>query len=206
MANVCINTIYFCSEDKELLLKLFNKIRYCYDSILANDIYSLLRMHGYMDEEIEAIVDRRDDITSCDGVLSSVDGYHYFEVETYTAWMPHMEVFYKLVSEKYDDKIRFFYCSEENGCEIYTTNDIDGIFFDVRFRLDYGSSNDHKIIYFESFKELVKYVKGRFTQEISQIDDLCTIKKKIIASLEDDDDRFYCEINRFDYDYERSAA
>lgn len=39
MANLCVNTIYFCAENRELLLELFNKIRSCYDSMPANNIY-----------------------------------------------------------------------------------------------------------------------------------------------------------------------
>lgn len=206
MANVCVNTIYFCAENRELLLELFNKIRSCYDSMPAKNIYDLFRMHGYKDSEIDHIVDKRDDITACDGILTRVDGYYYFEAETCTAWIPHMDVFYKLIEEKYGNRIRIFYCSEENGCEIYTTNDIDGIFFDAKFRLDFGSDDDSDVVYFDNFKKLVQYTKDRFSQDISEIDDLRTMEEKILRNLGDYNKEYYCEINRFNYDYERSAA
>ena len=67
MANDCMNTLWFCSMDKNLLHQLFDKFRSCFDTICEGKVADLLKKHGYSGAE----ADRRDYITGCD-VLSAV--------------------------------------------------------------------------------------------------------------------------------------
>lgn len=206
MANICVNTIYFCSKDKEALEAFYKKFRGCYDRLSHNDVYELFLEHGYQEEELRNLIDRRDDLTGCDGILSKLDDYYYFEGETSSAWEPHMDVFYKLLDEKYDNKIRMYYCSEENGCGVYATNDIDGIFFDERYRLDYGYNGKYNVVCFSSLKRMVQYIKTNMREDISELDELSTMEEKIIDAYNTINPDFYCFIHRFEYDYERRVA
>ena len=56
MCNVCVNTIYFCSDNKELLQKLFAKVRRCYESIGMKSVYDLFLIHDYEQGEIDGIL------------------------------------------------------------------------------------------------------------------------------------------------------
>lgn len=203
MCNICVNTIYFCSEDKELLQKLFAKVRRCYESISMKSVNDLFLIHDYEQDNVNGMIDKRDDISACDSVIRHIENYFYFEAETNSAWEPHMDVFKKLLSEKYGDKIRMLYCSEEAGCGLFITNDIDGLFFNEKFRLSYGHDNEHEVEYFESFQKMVQYIRSYLCINVSEIDDIFIIEQKIIEAYEDDHPNYYCNINRFEC--ERSA-
>ena len=42
-----------------------------------------------------------------------------FKVDVETAWEPHMAVFYKILREKYDNRINLVYMSEECGSRLW---------------------------------------------------------------------------------------
>lgn len=104
-----MNTMWFCSMDKRLLQQLFDKFRSCFDTICEGKVADLLKKHGYSGAE----ADRRDYITGCDGIISRNEAYYYFQAEIISAWAPHMDVLFKLIREKYADKIRLLYGSKE---------------------------------------------------------------------------------------------
>ena len=200
MCNVCVNTIYFCSDNKELLQKLFAKVRRCYESIGMKSVYDLFLIHDYEQGEIDGMIDKRDDISACDSVIRHIENYFYFEAETNSAWEPHMGVLKKLLIEKYADKIRMLYCSEEAGCGVFKTNDIDGIFFNDKFRLSYGHDDEHEVEYFESFQRMVQYIRSYLCSSVSELDDLYSIEQKVIEAHDVDYPNYYCNINRFEYE------
>ena len=77
MANDCMNTLWFCSMDKNLLQQLFDKFRSCFDTTCEGKVVDLLKKHGYSGAE----ADRRDYITGCDGIISRNEAYYYFQAE-----------------------------------------------------------------------------------------------------------------------------
>lgn len=95
MANDCMNTLWFCSMDKNLLQQLFDKFRSCFDTTCEGKVADLLKKHGYSGAE----ADRRDYITGCDGIISRNEAYYYFQAEIISAWAPHMDVLFKLIRE-----------------------------------------------------------------------------------------------------------
>ncbi|MDO4921759.1 MAG: hypothetical protein Q4E64_08040 [Phascolarctobacterium sp.] len=206
MANYCMNQIYFCAKDRTVMEKLFRKMRACFENIGYGSVYDLFLLHGYVEKELNGIIDRRDDLTGCDGVISSRDGYYYFGVETQTAWQPHMENFYKLISERYANDIRIIYCSEEAGLGVYVTNDVDGIFFKDRFRLSYGDGSTFETEYFASFSELLDFIRKYLCDGASELDDIFDLERKITGQHIQEDKNYYCRINRLAFEEERKAA
>lgn len=206
MANYCVNQIYFCSKDRTVLENLFCKMRTCFENIGYGSVYDLFRLHGYTEKELSGIIDRRDDLIGCDGVISSRDGYYYFGIETQTAWQPHMENFYKLIGERYANDIRIIYCSEEAGFDVYVTNDIDGIFFQDRFKLSYGDGRIFETEYFASFGELLDYLKKYLCDSVSELDDILSLERKVVERHISEAKNYYCYINRFAFEEEGRAA
>lgn len=206
MANYCVNQIYFCTEDKDIVEKLFSKMRTCFENIWYGSVYDLFLLHGYTEKELCGVIDKRDDIIGCDGVISSMEGYYYFGIETQSAWMPHMEIFYKLITERYAGKVRIIYCSEEAGFGVYVTNDVDGIFFKDRFRLSYGDGSTFETEYFASFSELLDFIRKYMCDAASELDDIFDLERKITGQHIQEDKNYYCRINRFELEGERRAA
>ena len=206
MANYCVNRIYFCVEDKAAIEELFHKMRACFENLGYGSVYDLFRLHGYSEQELYEVIDKRDDIIGCDGVISSADGHYYFSIETQTAWMPHIDNFYKLIGELYGNKIRIIYCAEEEGCEVFLTNDFNAVFFKDRFRLSYGDSSMFEVEYFTSFSGMLGFIKKYLCDSVSELDGLLDLERKVVEQHIKDDDCYYCRINRFEFNEGRSAA
>jgi hypothetical protein len=202
MANDCMNTLWFCSMDKNLLHQLFDKFRSCFDTICEGKVADLLKKHGYSSAE----ADRRDYITGCDGIISRNEAYYYFQAEIISAWAPHMDVLFKLLREKYADKIRLLYVSEEPGFDVFVTNDYAGIFFKERYYLDCCCFGKFHHEYFDSLSRMITYIREKLGVDVSEIDSLNDMENTIssVCCHEDDD---YCTIRSFDVENEeRSAA
>lgn len=205
MPNYCSNKMWFCSSDKEQLQKFFDIFRKCFDDIHKSSISELFVMHGYSRQEAEDITDRRDMIVSCSGIISKMKGSYFFEAETETAWAPHIECIIKLLREKYQDRIRVIYVSEECGSEIYVTNDFDGVFVTDRYKLDFCSDKRYYLEYFRTYDELICFIRRYLCEDVSELDSLSEMEDKITGCNGDDS---CCTIARFEYDYdsERGAV
>ena len=163
MANDCMNTLWFCSMDKNLLHQLFDKFRSCFDTICEGKVADLLKKHGYSGAE----ADRRDYITGCDGIISRNEAYYYFQAEIISAWAPHMDVLFKLLREKYADKIRLLYVSEEPGFDVFVTNDYAGIFFKERYYLDCCCFGKFHHEYFDSLSRMITYIREKLGVDVA---------------------------------------
>lgn len=202
MANDCMNTLWFCSMDKNLLQQIFDKFRSCFESVGERKIADLMKKHGYGD----GIADRRDYITGCDGIISKNESYYYFQAETVSAWSPNVDVFFKLLKEQYADKIRLIYASEEPGFDVFVTNDYAGIFFKDRYYLDCHCFGEYHQEYFDSLSRMITYIREKLGVDVSEIDSLNDMENAIYAAIcyELDD---FCTIRSFDVENdERSAA
>ena len=69
-----------------------------------------------------------------------------------TAW-GEMPEFRHFIEQQYPDS-KVFYQVEECGCEVYATNDVEGVFFKDRYCLDFFDGQE----YFESIEEAAEYI------------------------------------------------
>lgn len=92
-----------------------------------------------------------------------------------TAWSPMYEVF-ELI-EKAMPELNVWYMAEEEGMEIYVTNDADGIYFPERFIL----RTDWDTEYYADLPSLLKDASAMLKQEIKT-------KEQLEAIIEEKDD------------------
>lgn len=107
---------------------------------------------SYIEEEIE---DHDNDMAS-------------LKLTTETAWVACSELMDK-IAEKYD--LQLFYYSEEPGCGIFETNDIEGQFYSFRYMVD---SEKEGIEYYDTFEqvaEVIAKMTGIRLNNISEADD-----------------------------------
>ncbi len=179
MANYCANSIVFYAEDKTLLTDLWVKINTCIDKRKCR-VINILKACGYSEQEAVERADGRDYFTYLDDTVTESCGKYYFKADTDSAWNPNIDSFKILLKEKYDGKIELMYQSEEAGCGIFITNDIKGIFFSERYRLDFDIGKDWITEYFSDYEELVNFIADEFPKAgIKLSDNIKTIEDKV---------------------------
>ena len=189
MANMCWNNIYFCSTNKEVLERFM-------DTVQDGDSYRKLFMkNGYTEKEAMEHCDGRDYIAYCDYEIEEQDGFYYFRADTETAWDTHIETFHLLFKQKYDNEIFAYYISEEGGMNVFVTNDSEKMFFDDRYLI-----SAQETTYFSTKSELVEYIKEEYGVEVSLIDFVDKMEKKVKAKMQEDNRQGYCAINKYDID------
>lgn len=107
---------------------------------------------SYIEEEIE---DHDNDMAS-------------LKLTTETAWVACTELMDK-IAEKYD--LQLFYYSEEPGCGIFETNDVEGQFYSFRYMVD---SEKEGIEYYDTFEQVAEAIAdmtGIRLNNISEADD-----------------------------------
>ena len=107
---------------------------------------------SYIEEEIE---DHDNDMAS-------------LKLTTETAWVACSELMDK-IAEKY--ALQLFYSSEEPGCEIFETNDLEGQFYSFRYMVD---SEKEGIEYYDTFEQVAEAIAkmtGIRLNNISEADD-----------------------------------
>ena len=107
---------------------------------------------SYIEEDIE---DHDNDMAS-------------LKLTTETAWVACSELMDKIAG-KYD--LQLFYYSEEPGCEIFETNDLEGQFYSFRYMVD---SEKEGIEYYDTFEQVAEAIAkmtGIRLNNISEADD-----------------------------------
>ena len=107
---------------------------------------------SYIEEDIE---DHDNDMAS-------------LKLTTETAWVACSELMDK-IAEKYD--LQLFYYSEEPGCGIFETNDIEGQFYSFHYMVD---SEKEGIEYYDTFEQVAEFIAkmtGIRLNNISEADD-----------------------------------
>lgn len=90
------------------------------------------------------------------------------KLTTETAWVACSELMDK-IAEKYD--LQLFYYSEEPGCGIFETNDVEGQFYSFRYMVD---SEKEGIEYYDTFEQVAEAIAdmtGIRLNNISEADD-----------------------------------
>lgn len=90
---------------------------------------------SYIEEEIE---DHDNDMAS-------------LKLTTETAWVACSELMDK-IAEKYD--LQLFYYSEEPGCGIFETNDVEGQFYSFRYMVDSEKRVSNTMIHLSRLQKL----------------------------------------------------
>lgn len=108
-------------------------------------------------------------------------------LNTETAWAEMSETRHFI--ESCFPGMKIYYIEEESGCEIFNTNDSEGIYFKDRYYLDGFDDSE----YFETLEEAAKYVKDIVGYDVEA--DFDVIDKALNAYMEeheeDDPDCYY---------------
>ena len=107
---------------------------------------------SYIEEEIE---DHDNDMAS-------------LKLTTETAWVACSELMDK-IAEKYD--LQLFYYSDEPGCGILETNDVEGQFYSFRYMVDSEKEGIEYYNTFEQVAEAIADMTGIRLNNISEADD-----------------------------------
>ena len=209
MANYCSNSIVFYSKDRLKLARFLRKVYAAFDSI-GSGFYNLLVLHGYTNRQISGMIDRRDTLTYCDSKLATQGDTYSFKAETETAWVPHMELFYKILRDNYGNLIRMVYQSIETGCGIYINTDKDGKYLPERYMIDCFHDGDYHTEYFETYEEAIDWINKEYpTFSFSRFDDLEEVETRLQQAYSYDTNCFFY-FHRFESDdgfnLERSVA
>ena len=209
MANYCSNSIVFCSKDRAKLSVFLRKMSAAFTT-RDSHFYNFMVLHGYGNREISAVIDKRDFFTSCDTRLTVKDGTYNFRLDTETAWEPHMDVFRKVLKEKYGNVIQMVYVAEECGSSIFINSDTEGKFLPERYMVDCCHNGEYHKEYFDSYQEAVEWVRGEYTDTgFGKYDSIADIEKKVNNSVYRGEDDLFT-MHRFEPEYsyqvERSVA
>lgn len=206
MANYCSNNIAFYSKDRALLQDLFTKINDVLDNTNNHSVYQLMLKHSYSEEAAKKITDCRDYITYAEDKITDLPcGYSYFKIDIESSWQPNMTTFFYLLQDKYANKISLVYTSEEPGSGVFINTDVDGLFFNYRYRIDYCIEDYYETEYFDTFKEVTDYISEKFPKaKICIFDSPNLIKDKIHEAYitEETYRNFYFYLDRFTCNYE----
>lgn len=119
-------------------------------------------------------------------------GENVLTFTTETTWC-EMDEWRKFIESKYKT-IKILYATEEPGCEIYQTNDIDGVFFNSRYILDYGEG----VEYFETIDEAVSFVEDLTGNNVEE-KTVKGIQKTLNSYVENnDEDDLYFTFHEFE--------
>ena len=202
MANYCSNSIVFYSKDRAKLSVFLRKMSAAFTT-RDSHFYNLMVLHGYGNREISAVIDKRDFFTSCDTKLSVKEDIYSFRLDTETAWEPHMEIFRKVLQEKYGNVIRMVYMAEECGSSIFINSDTEGKFLPERYMVDCCHNGEYLKEYFDSYEEAKDWLRGEYPDiGLGKFDSVADIEEKVNRSgIREDGDFFY--LHRFEPDYSR---
>lgn len=187
MANHCSNCIAFYGN---ALDKLENF------RMLMNDKCEFIRDFamkcGYSEEETFRFTDGRDTFVEVPDVVSKDDTSYYFIIKTESAGTPNVEVFTKILEERYNDQIDFVHCSVEFGSEIYVNTDTSGRFFSDQYHLDFCINGEYVMEYFSTFKEVVEVLREKIPEmEFSNYDSVDEINDRVQNWLIDKKDDYF---------------
>lgn len=98
----------------------------------------------------------------CRGTWSNKERIgNILRLTTDTAWIPLNEVF-DFIHEKFPSVI-YFYAAEEPGCELYSTNDVDGKYFPERYNIDlYDLEENYDSAYFTTADAVLDYINENY--------------------------------------------
>ena len=195
MANYCSNCIAFYGNDLGKL-EAFRKLMDGESKSIRNFVIKC----GYSEEETYSFTDGRDTFVEVPDVVSKDNTSYYFIIQTESAWSPNVEVFSKVIEERYDNKIDFVHCSEEPGFEIYVNTDTEGRFFSDQYHLDFCINGNCVMEYYSTFKDVIEVLREKITElEFSMCDSVDLINDRVQNWLIDNKEDYF---NLYEYSEE----
>lgn len=187
MSNTCFTTYKVVSENKKDVTKLFKTIQRLEKRktpLVKNGWYDPKLWLGCLVKALGGDPQK----VYCRGTIT------FYEMEddvltlnTETAWAEMSETRHFI--ESCFPGMKIYYIEEESGCEIFNTNDSEGIYFKDRYYLDGFDDSE----YFETLEEAAKYVKDIVGHDVEA--DFDVIDKALNAYMEeheeDDPDCYY---------------
>ena len=176
MANYSDNQVVFFSENKKAVYDLWQKINDYINNSKTNSIC------GFLDDEV-----------------TNDESVSFFYIRTETAWTGNIEVFYRVIEDKYNNEIELYALIEESGFNIFINTDEEGVYFYPKYKIDAFINDEQIVEYFESFNQVLDFIKKKFPKvKLSSKDTIERLKKKItkVYKVNDDED-FYLNIHRF---------
>ena len=204
MSNYCSNNIAFYSNDKTLLQNLYDIMLDVFNNSKSRSVYDILLKHGYSTEEAQKISDSRDYLAYMEFELTDKRcGYYAFKAETESAWQPNMTTFFYLLQDKYANKISLVYTSEEPGSGIFINTDVDGLFFNDRYKIDCCLDNNYFTDYFTDFTDVIEFIQEDYPKaDVCIYDNPEEIRNKVITAYGSSNEDSFFYLDRFTCNYE----
>ena len=192
MSNTCFTTYKVVSENKKDVTKLFKTIKRLdgrKTPLVKNGWYDPKLWLGCLVKALGGDPNK----VYCRGTIT------FYELEddvltlnTETAWAEMQETRHFIESCFSDMKI--YYIEEESGCEIFNTNDSEGIYFKDRYYLDGFDDSE----YFETLEEAAKYVKDIVGHDVeADFDAIDKALSDYVEEHEEDDPDCYYSFHEF---------
>ena len=200
MANYCSNSIAIFGYDKEKVDELRNLMFKFLNDNSTSSIRAFVVVCGYSSDEALKMTDGRDTFVDVDDEVSEKESIFYFKFQTETAWSPNVDVFRKIISDKYGEDLDMEYCSEEPGVGIYINTDEEGFFFTDRYYLDSCINSEYETEYFENKQEVLDWIKSKFPDiKVTIKTTLYKIEEEVCKRIDESGDDFFT-LRKFSYD------
>ena len=136
--------------------------------------YGVLEELGYSDEEMYDM-----DLRGYIDYFVLNEDKRILDVSITHKWCSPID-FLRAIAKKFPDA-SIYYSTEETGCEIFETNDVDGEFFDKYIVIDMESEDE----YFHDFDDLQKWAIDLFGFDKKEIDTFDKLKRKVEEADDD---------------------
>ena len=150
MANYSDNQVVFFSENKKAVYDLWQKINDYINNSKTNSICGFLESLGYNEYESRNMSDLRNSFVGCDDEVTDDESVSFFYIKTETAWTGNIEVFYRVIEDKYNNEIELYALIEESGFNIFINTDEEGVYFYPKYKIDAFINDEQIEEYFES--------------------------------------------------------
>ena len=192
MSNTCFTTYKVVSEKKKDVTKLFKAIKRLdgrKTPLVKNGWYDPKLWLGCLVKALGGDPNK----VYCRGTIT------FYEMEddiltlnTETAWAEMAETIHFI--ESCFPGMKIYYIEEESGCEIFNTNDSEGIYFKDRYYLDGFEESE----YFETLEEAAKYVKEIVGHEVeATVKAIDKALSDYVEEHEEDDPDCYYSFHEF---------
>lgn len=192
MSNTCFTTYKVVSENKKDVTKLFKTIKRLdgrKTPLVKNGWYDPKLWLGCLVKALGGDPNK----VYCRGTIT------FYEMEddiltlnTETAWAEMAETRHFI--ESCFPGMKIYYIEEESGCEIFNTNDSEGIYFKDRYYLDGFEESE----YFETLEEAAKYVKEIVGHEVeATVKAIDKALSDYVEEHEEDDPDCYYSFHEF---------
>ena len=192
MSNTCFTSYKVVSENKKDVTKLFKTIKRIdgrKTPLVENGWYDPKLWLGCLVKALGGDPNK----VYCRGTIT------FYEMEddvltlhTETAWAEMSETRHFI--ESCFPGMKIYYIEEESGCEIFNTNDSEGIYFKDRYYLDGFDDSE----YFETLEEAAVYVKEIVGHEVeATVKAIDKALSDYVEEHEEDDPDCYYSFHEF---------